>query len=345
MDKEIIRRILNEYELEAHELLPAQKGYRNESRPIVLHSGQTVNLMLYKSEPGMLDRIRRANSVSDFLSLQGFPTRRTLSKNIIRLKSGTLTRYGAIYNYLPGQTIPWEAYSKLYIKLLGATMSNMHATLKAYKATLPSVADEYLQITERMGRYFRDPHVQQAMQRKLALNVNRATIGEFNTLLAACKKLPNQQALHMDFVRGNILFDTAGVSGILDFEKVSHGHPLFDIARTLAFLLVDCKYTPDAKVRKYFLYSGYNKRGTSAFRNILLTAGTTKINLLEQLLDLFLFYDFYKFLRHNPYEFLEQNNHFVRTRDLLVERQVIAYNNRKGATNGRRLEEKADFAE
>jgi Ser/Thr protein kinase RdoA (MazF antagonist) len=113
------------------------------------------------------------------------------------------------------------------------------------------------------------------------------------------------------------LFDQnqkAKISGILDFEKASWGPPIFDIARTLAFLIVDCKYKPEPKVRKYFLHSGYNKRGDSNF---------THTKVFEQLVDFFLVHDFYKFLKHNPYETLEQNEHFVRTRDFLLKRNIL----------------------
>ena len=123
----------------------------------------------------------------------------------------------------------------------------------------------------------------------------------------------------MDFVRGNILFaedEKAQITGVLDFEKATWGPPVFDIARTLAFLIVDCKYKDEAKVRKYFLHSGYNKRGQAEFE---------PTELLEDLLNFFLLYDFYKFLRHNPYESLKDNEHFVRTRDFLLKRNIIAH--------------------
>jgi hypothetical protein len=121
----------------------------------------------------------------------------------------------------------------------------------------------------------------------------------------------------MDFVRGNILFEGDEISGILDFEKTASGHTVMDISRTLAFLLVDCKYKTIDKVIKYFLYSGYQKRGKNkdigndADRKILV--------------EMFLFYDLYKFLLHNPYEFLQQNEHYVRTKDILIGRGVLLY--------------------
>ena len=121
----------------------------------------------------------------------------------------------------------------------------------------------------------------------------------------------------MDFVRGNILFDGSDITGILDFEKTAMGHNFVDIARTLAFLMVDCKFKTVDKVVKYFLYSGYHKRGQ------MKDVGDKAI--LNQLIEMFLVYDFYKFLRHNPYESLHLNEHYVRTNHILDKRGVIFY--------------------
>jgi Ser/Thr protein kinase RdoA (MazF antagonist) len=206
-----------------------------------------------------------------------------------------------------------------HLKQLGTTMSTMHGLLKQAPFMLDnSVADEYLLIARRMRDYFRQAGVQQALRAKLELAIS--VPDSLFALLEGCAGLPNQQVLHMDFVRGNILFDAAAhVAGVLDFEKTAWGHPLFDIARTTAFLLVDCKYKSEAQVRKYFLLSGYNKRGLGPFKITPYNA-----RLLERLIDSFLLYDFYKFLRHNPYESLPENEHFVRTRQLLLQRQLLA---------------------
>ena len=164
-------------------------------------------------------------------------------------------------------------------------------------------------------RYFSDHNIRDAMRRKLRLAVAPDQFIMLQTLLASCRTLPGGQALHMDFVRGNILFDqTPRITGVLDFEKTALGHPAFDIARTLAFLFVDCKYKDPEKVRKYFLYSGYNKRGD---------APLPQEKLIDALVPLFLLYDFYKFLRHNPYESLAQNEHFVRTKNILLEQSLL----------------------
>ena len=110
---------------------------------------------------------------------------------------------------------------------------------------------------------------------------------------------------------------------MLDFEKTACGHPLFDIARSLAFLLVDCKYKTDQQIRKYFLYSGYQKRGNNHLPRVILIGKNRSSDLLEKLVDIFLTYDFYKFLKHNPYESLNSNEHYQRTRELLLSRKMI----------------------
>lgn len=291
----------------------------------------------------MAERIRRTNYVGDYLAAHGFPARATYSRQIAILRQADADRYSALYYYLPGKTIPWEAYTKEHIKLLGKTMSDMHALLAAAHVAgatnivFPEVADEYLAIIRRMQRYFAQETVVSALSAKLSLGMS-PTWRKHEAVVAACKKLPGQQVLHMDFVRSNILFAPVlqptdrysfggcRISGILDFEKAAFGHPLFDIARTMAFLLVDCKYKQPDKIRKYFLHSGYDKRGAAPYPGICVRDSQgARTPLLERLVDLFLLYDFYKFLRHNPYESLPQNEHFVRTRDILLGRGCLRW--------------------
>lgn len=322
MYQTITPKVLKSYGLDSKKVFPAQKGYRNESYKVALKNGQTVNVIFYKQEPAISERIQRANKVSEYLSEQGFPTRITIDPRILRLASGNLTKHIAVYNYLPGQTIPWESYTKEHIKLLGKTMGDMHAALKKMdQKGIPGVVDEYVVIGKRMLEYFADPNVSQALKLKLELVVNQNKLAKLVQLVEATKSL-KQQILHMDFVRGNILFDEPSgelkISGILDFEKTALGHPLFDVARTYAFLLVDCKYKSPAQVRKYFLYSGYAKRGKSKLPRV-----GEQNRILDELTTFFLTHDFYKFLKHNPYEFLNQNEHFVRTAAALREQNMI----------------------
>ena len=323
-----IQRILAAYGLTGGVVQAPTKGYRNQSYPVQLPNGSLINLMVYKREASMLERIRRANRVADYAHRHGLPARQTYDPRIIRLSSARGESYAALYEYLPGRTIPWEAYTQKHIKLLGKALSDLHAVLADFdERVLPAAVDEYMYIVQKMQKYFADSHVRQALKRKLNLAVGLDSLSSFETLLKACAQLPGQQALHMDFVRSNILFgersEGLAVTGILDFEKTAHGSPLFDIARSLAFLLVDCKYKEPGKVRKYFLLSGYQKRGAGTFANVPVKMSEGSTDLLEQLLGLFLLYDFYKFLRHSPYEFLSQNEHFMRTRTILLERRLV----------------------
>lgn len=258
----------------------------------------------------MAERIRRANKVGDFLTEQGLPARQTFSPKILALKGQRAIKFAAIYHYLPGNTIPWEAYTMERIKALGGAMGTMHAALYASTIVLPSVLDELNNLHERMRQYFTDLPASRALHQKLGLAVASFN---FTTTLRACSAL-SAQPLHMDFVRGNILFNGNDITGILDFEKTASGPPIIDLARTLAFLLVDCKYKAEPKIRKYFIESGYIKRGGGTVGNAA---------LLERLISLFLLHDFYKFLRHNPYEYLPQNEHFTRTRAILLQRGLI----------------------
>jgi Ser/Thr protein kinase RdoA (MazF antagonist) len=324
MNQDAVARALDAYGIQPLFIHPAQKGYRNESFAVDTEDGQTLNIMFYKREAGIVERIKRANHIADIVASQGFPARQTWSKKILRLKAGAYEKYASVYNYLPGHTIPWEAYNQDHIKLLGKTMSDMHAILASCDAPdLPEVTDEYLAIVKRMRHYFAQAPVQRALADKLLLEIDMVVFDQFEQLLIGAKLLPGKQPLHMDFVRSNILFENepegdfkVRISGILDFEKTAYGHPIFDIARTLAFLLVDCKYKQADKVRKYFLGSGYIKRGEAMLAE-------KHLGILDDLVSLFAYYDFYKFLRHNPYESLHDNEHFVRTVSMLIPARLV----------------------
>jgi Ser/Thr protein kinase RdoA (MazF antagonist) len=289
------------------------------------------NLIIYKNELGILQRVRNANAVSGYLARRGVPARTLADVRILKLSSPTSRRYAALYDYLPGDTIPWEAYTRRHLVLLGCTMSDMHhqlADIPPHVAqTLPRATDELRVANHRMADYFSAPGVQNAAARDLHFAVPSTLPRRFSAIITITARLPHNQPLHMDFVRGNVLFlGTAThpeLSGILDFEKVACGPPIIDVARTLAFLLVDSKYKSPYHIRKYFLSSGYNKRGQASCLPIRIHASSRTINLLEELVTYFLVYDLYKFMRHNPYQSLAGNEHYTRTISLLQGRGVI----------------------
>lgn len=313
-----VPKVLAAYGVKYSRVFDPQKGYRNEIWPVMADDGQMLNVTFYKRETGIINKIRCANLASEYLATCGLPTRQRFDNRTLVLKTSFGVTNINVYNYLPGTTIPWEAYTMAHIKNLGMVMSNMHAYLCNMPADgFSSVYDEYIQIIERMKCYFSGSAVQKAINQKLKLEIKVKLLDEYLKLLEKYKSEPGQQVLHMDFVRGNILFDGTEISGILDFEKTAVGHTIMDISRTLAFLLVDCKYKTADKVNKYFLYSGYKKRGQAQ------DIGNDKLR--DQLVEMFLIYDLYKFLRHNPYESLNLNEHYVRTRDILVKSGVLLY--------------------
>jgi Ser/Thr protein kinase RdoA (MazF antagonist) len=333
MDKQAIARIAKCYGINFRDQLTVSKGYRNESHPLLTFGGQIVNIIIYKQEPSIVHTIRCANRTSNFLAEQGYPARRTLDPRILRIQVGSWCRHAVLYNYLPGRTIAWEAYTKKHIKLLGGMLGNMHSELRRLPVSgYLAVTDQYTNHIKTIRAYINNKGVASAMKHKLGLGFDDNELKNALMLLAACRRLKRQQVLHLDFVRSNILFTSLPqadsskdliISGVLDFEKTAYGHPLFDIARSLAFLMVDCKHKSEQQVRKYFLFSGYQKRGNNRLPKVRLTGISKTSDLLARLVDIFLLYDFYKFLRHNPYQSLSDNEHFLRTRDLLLSRELI----------------------
>ena len=340
MYQSLVPQVLSKYGITYKKILKQQKGYRNESYPVLLADDNLLNLIFYKREIKILERIKRADIVSGYLYDVGMPVRNRYDRRTVIINSNGLATFTALYNYLPGQTISWESYTTKHIKLLGRAMSDMHYNLRQ----MPSndlinqnlITGELRVLIYKMIKYFYDESVKKALKDKLQLGLDINKLISIRRLLRSLADMPDQQAIHMDMVRGNVLFDSSNtddfwqmdgvaISGIIDFEKTVFANPIFDIARTLAFLLVDCVYKNQSKVYDYFLYSGYIKRGQARFspndsHNVL-----SYHIILDSLICLFLIHDFYKFLIHTPYESLIDNHHFVRTRDILINRAVIIY--------------------
>ncbi|HZP55705.1 MAG TPA: phosphotransferase [Candidatus Saccharimonadales bacterium] len=309
--------ILRKYNIDYDSVLPVQRGYRNLVFPIKKSDSTLLNLIIYKNEDNIISRITTANSISNYLAFNGLPVRRTYDDRILVLKSISGIRHVSLYEYLHGDTIPWDAYTRQHIKLLGQYMAKIHTQLKGQVIQVPSVEEEYLQICSRMQLYFSDNGVKSALGQKLGITIEPNKVSQYIQILKLSKKLKGRQLLHMDFVRSNILFsekEKLDISGIIDFEKAAFGHPIFDIARTLAFLYVDCN-KPPVKIHRYFLIDGYIRHGKGKFSNILFHHTH---DLLTLLIEIFWFYDFYKFLRHNPYEDLAHNKHFHKTKEFLL---------------------------
>lgn len=335
MSKKIVPRIMMQYGISVDEVSSVQKGYRNECYR-VLWGGGEANLIIYKNEVNIDQTILRANNLSAFAHLKGLPVRFPVDKRITVINTKQQRRFASLYNYLPGHTIPWEAYSKKHIKLLGQALSDLHYSWRNRDDNLSDITSLLLSQFYSMKKYFNEPGVTQALRSKLALLLVEESFESLEKHLKISEKLTPIQPLHMDFVRGNVLFKEGQISliskyslgkveltGILDFEKVARGHIVFDIARSFAFLLVDCAHYSEEKLRKYFLASGYKKRGQQGISYPIIRHGAHRTHLFEELTTYYLLYDFFKLLRHNPYEALKENHHYIRTRDLLIKRGMI----------------------
>ncbi len=319
-----LRKTIEAYGLDYASTFLVQSGYRNTSHIVQLADGRQVNLIVYKSEEAIVERIKRLNHLSKHLSDCRLPVRVPIDNRIIKMSGSGLNHYSCLYNFLPGTTVQWEAYSMKHIKLLGWALADFHSLASDFDGELPSVASDFQKILNTVEQYLSDKHVTSAMSAKLGIYTS-ISFSEIYRLVKEVDSLNDKQALHLDFVRGNVLFDIArpddkfqigsiSLSGIIDLEKASYGHPVWDISRSLAFLLVDCP-KPKEKIYKYFIDSGYIKRGNRAI----------DVSYLNELVKLYLIYDFYKFLRDNPYDSLVLNHHFLRTRDILIEQNVLYY--------------------
>lgn len=296
----------------------SSKGYRNKN--LILVSGSnTYNLVIYKNEKNILKTIRHSNLFYKYLNKNSIFTReivKTLNgKDTLLVNINGIRHYACLYSYIQGSTIPWESWSKTHLKTLGKTIANIHSL------TLPKEALSFLLITQiesnhlnEMTKYFLNNSVSKSIKDKLSITINFKA-EDFQFIFNSLEHNKNYRLLHMDLVRGNLIWNNKTLNGIIDCEKVCIGAPEFEIARTLAFLLVDCKYKTANEVYNYFFKRGYLKR-----------IRLKNSKYLNSLMDYYLIYDFYKFLKHNPYEFLEKNEHFLRTRFILIKRKILILN-------------------
>jgi len=312
----LIDLILLKYNLNVVKINTFQKGYRNRSYLLDLVDGSQVNLIIYKQEIGILAKIKAAHKFSVQLNDAGLNVRHPINK-ILKLKENY---YACLYNYLSGKTIPWESYTMNHLKLLGEELNRVHfiGSQTQIVENFNLESNNLRLIIARMQSYFEREDVEVALISKLKIGLN---LNKFlNYSIQIVYKVENYNTksfLHMDFVRGNILFEDEPklhISGIIDFEKADYGTPLFDLARTFAFLLVDCKYKSELEIRKYFLKSGYIKNGKLKLDSY---------KYLNELTTIYLIYDFYKFLQHNPYEFLKTNEHYIRTQNMLISLRLL----------------------
>lgn len=315
VQQQIVDRVCALYGLEPIVYIEPTKGYRNRSYAFVT-ADRAYTIILYKDEPDILTTIQQANRFGDYAASQGYPARQTVDGRLLRVGR----QHACLYYYLPGGTIPWEAYTRHHLRELGRGLAELHHCMAGSRLMLPPAVLHLATNQRAMQAYFTDPGVIQALDAKLRLRVADTA---FDTVdWAHLEKLTGQQPLHLDFVRGNVLFmeGQPEISGVIDFEKAAIGHPIIDVARTLAFLVVDSVHKTPPLTQHEFLVRGYQSH-SPRFQGFDSPRDVNK--MLSTLVNHFLLYDLYKFLRHNPYEALPKNHHFMRTASLLMHKKLL----------------------
>ena len=259
---------------------------------------------------------------AEYLDENGLPSRvPTYSKDdkhILKytFNNGDQNLFG-LYKYLEGETIPWEAYTRRHLYALGELTKKLHDLGSKYleQGNNLEVWDEYLKDdSTKMFDYFNAHEV--VIIEKLGIEINF----EFENLKLESSNDEQESLLHMDIVRGNVLFsDTKEelrypITGLLDFEKTLIGPTVVELARSLAFLLVDCAYKDEGEIIFYFLKQAYGINNVKEY---------WETSNIRDYLIYFLLRDLWKFLTANPYRSLGVNFHYQRTVEYLIHFNAI----------------------
>ncbi len=324
-------KILQEYypplirEIEHYELTHIQQGYMNNVYKFSCtdkNSEKKDYIVIFYNKNRYNSTQARAfleevNAVTRFLSTSGFDCRTSIELEGQHLKVIEGGRFMAIYNYLPGWTIAWESYTRRHLRSLGMQMKRMHELLSIYteRNEIKNIAKwgDYLVLdSARMREYFLDN--KESIKRKLGYSINFDQIDKLvKSMHSSSKKDKYQQLIHMDFVRGNILFrdrkeeEIYEITGVLDFEKMLVGQVEIDVARTYAFLIIDCKYKSHDEINNYFM-----------------TEVGVEFYAITHFVNYFWMRDLWKHLQCNPYESLCENEHYIRlVSELKKERLIV----------------------
>ncbi|MEA3357347.1 MAG: phosphotransferase [Patescibacteria group bacterium] len=327
--KKLLGVIQKNYDIPLHKsqtirLENSNQGYMNTCIQVSLHNPtQTYIAIIYNRPRYSTDQSRiildDAYKAAKYLHDHGLPCRIPIltkrKKRLIKfsMEDTKSEHIMGLYNFLPGNTLPWESYTRRHLRALGKCMAEMHRLLKDFPhqtTSLPRWSDYLRNDYSKLKSYFQKNSP--AIKKKLSLQVNIKDCTELTKSLHPKSLHPksHEQTIHYDFVRGNILFSsekhilTYPITGILDFEKAMIASTAVDIARTLSFLLVDCKYKSDQEIITYFLKEGYVALGK---------ANSPRFDQLNNLMIYFWLRDLWKFLTGNPYNDLHLNYHYTET--------------------------------
>ncbi|MEA2020357.1 MAG: phosphotransferase [Patescibacteria group bacterium] len=183
-------------------------------------------LTIYKLVPDAENNVKRNLRIYIFLKPQGFSV-----PEVVPTKDGNLfaakqilgaERLVSLHKYIGGFKI--FPYRKDDLVAMGKMLSNLHSCLRTFpdQGILRSVPE----------------------------------------VVATENFAGNNTVLHMDFARGNVLFEDHGnISVVLDFEEAMWGPPILDISKSLAIILKDNKEDSFDYIKEKF-FEGYRQGAT-----------------------------------------------------------------------------------
>lgn len=284
------------------------------------------------------------DKIAELLREKGIPSRVAIKSdkeerviNLYGVEFHDKKRYFSLFELLSGKTLPWEAYTRRHLRSLGMMQGKIHsAFLDIYEelnvveiGLIPTWSQYIKSDSGRLQNYLEKNNETILNKLDIELSIQKIQNSINNVSSFSCPYNDPEyksQLIHGDFVRGNILFSDIKsdliymITGVMDFEKLMLANSEIDIARTLAFLIVDCKFKTVEDIIKYYLNEGYNTLGTVDNRQKKIL-----FSKLENYMIYFWLRDFWKYLESNPYEDLLNNEHFMRTIKLLAERELIKF--------------------
>jgi len=196
---------------------PLYGGLRNAVFYVKTSDGE-YTLTIHKPDPTDEERVRKAISIMSFLVQHDFPV-----PQVVRTQDGR------------------EYFSE---EILGAKrVVSLHHFIRGRKV-FPYGKNHLWEAGRMLSRLHETLHAFPEKDFLQDISAGQEFSGE-------------KTVLHLDFARGNILFDRGGkITAILDFEDAALGFPVVDISKSLAIHYKDRKDLATAEIKEAFL-TGY----------------------------------------------------------------------------------------
>ncbi|EKD49417.1 MAG: hypothetical protein ACD_63C00149G0003 [uncultured bacterium] len=219
-----------------------------------VHTSKKDYILAFSKKIPSEKKLQMLLELGDFLKEKSFCISR-----FVKTSSGKPLAYKhrgyfiGVYSYVHGESILWQAYSSKKIKSAVSYLYFFHKSSRSFQdknscaRILRSVADLKAKIEEFKSPFFK-------IEKKRACEI----LSELYDAVA--EREDELTVLHGDYGRGNIIFEKEKVTGMIDFESVCLGHPVFDVGHFLGTLLVDTLWqAPDLEENVILEYEKFSK--------------------------------------------------------------------------------------